>query len=133
MGLVVVHLLLAPLCRFEIFLNKNFKVTYMQQNSNTTVKSLLPIPSSIPPRPPSQGVIQSPSPVYLFSIPWTAAHQASLSFTNCRSLPRPMCIDLVMPSTHLILCCPLLLLPSIFPTIRVFSNESTLRTRWPKY
>ena len=63
---------------------------------------------------------------------WTAAHQASLSITNCWSLLKLMSIELVMPSNHLILCCPLLLLPSIFPTIRVFSNESVLQIEWPK-
>ena len=67
------------------------------------------------------------------SIPWTAARQASLSITNSRSSPKPMSIESVMPSNHLILCRPLLLLPSIFPSIRVFSNESALRIRWPKY
>ena len=65
--------------------------------------------------------------------PWTAAHQASLSITNSRSPPKLMSIESVMPSSHLILCCPLLLLPSIFPNIRVFSNESALCLRWPKY
>ena len=65
--------------------------------------------------------------------PWTAAHQASLSITSSWSLLKPMSIEWVMPSNHLILCHPLLLLPSIFPTIRVFSNESLLRIRWPKY
>ena len=65
--------------------------------------------------------------------PWTAARQASLSITNSRSLLKPMSIDSVMPSNHLILCHPLLLLPSIFPRIRVFSNESVLHIRWPKY
>ena len=64
---------------------------------------------------------------------WTAAHQASLSITNSRSLLRLMSIELVMPSNHLILCCPLLLPPSIFPSIRVFSNESVLRIRSRKY
>ena len=67
------------------------------------------------------------------SDPWTAARQASLSITNSQGLPKPMSIELVVPSNHLILCCPLLLLPSIFPRIRIFSNESTLRIRWPKY
>ena len=65
--------------------------------------------------------------------PWTAARQASLSITNSLSLPKFISIELVMPSNHLILCCPLLLLPSIFPSIRVFSNESVLCIRWPKY
>ena len=64
---------------------------------------------------------------------WTAAHQASLSITNSWSPPKPMSIELVMPSNHLVICCPLLRLPSIFPSIRVFSNESALRIRWPKY
>ena len=71
--------------------------------------------------------------VPLFAIPWTAAHQAFLSITNSRSSPKPMSIELVMPSSHLILCHPLLLLPSIFPSIRVFSSESALHIRWPKY
>ena len=65
--------------------------------------------------------------------PWTAGHQASLSITNFQSLLKLMPIESVMPSNHLILCCPLLLLPSIFPSFRVFSNESVLRIRWPKY
>ena len=65
--------------------------------------------------------------------PWIAARQASLSITNSRSSPKFMCIESVMPSSHLILCCPLLLLLSIPPSIRVFSNESSLRVRWPKY
>ena len=69
----------------------------------------------------------------LFATPWTAACQASLSITNSRSLLKLMSIESVMPSNHLILCRPLLLLPSIFSSIRVFSNESILRIRWPKY
>ena len=71
--------------------------------------------------------------VWLFAIPWTAARQASLSITNSWSSPKPMSIESVMPSNHLILCRPLLLLPSIFPSFRVFSNESALHIRWPKY
>ena len=77
--------------------------------------------------------VQSLSHVQLFATPWTAACQASLSITNSRSSPKPMSIESVMPSNHLILCRPLLLLPSVFPSIRVFSNESALRIRWPKY
>ena len=73
------------------------------------------------------------SRVRLFVTPWTAAHQAFLYITNSRSSPRPMSIESMMPSNHLILCCPVLLLPSIFPSIRVFSNESALCIRWPKY
>ena len=76
---------------------------------------------------------QSLSPVRLFVTPWTAARQASLSSTNSWSSLRLMSIELVRPSNHLILCRPLLLLPSIFPSIRVFSNETVLRIRWPKY
>ena len=77
--------------------------------------------------------VQSLSHVWLFVNPWTAAHQTSLSITNPESLLKLMSIKLVMPSNHLILCRPLLLLPSIFPSIRVFSHESVLCTRWPKY
>ena len=77
--------------------------------------------------------VQSLSCVRLFATPWTAAHQTSLSITNSRSPPKPMSIESLMPSNHLILCPPLLLLSSIFPSIRVFSNESVLRIRWPKY
>ena len=71
--------------------------------------------------------------VQLFVIPWTAASQPSLSFTIFSSLLKLMSIESVMPSNHLILCHPLLLMPSIFPSIRVFSNESALHIRWPKY
>ena len=77
--------------------------------------------------------VQSLGCVQLFATRWTAAHQTSLSITNSRSLLKLMSIELVMPSNHLILCHPFLLLPSIFPNIRVFSNESALRIRWPKY
>ena len=77
--------------------------------------------------------VQSLSHVRLFVTPWTAAWQASLSITNSQSLLKLMSIESVMPSNHLILCCPLLLPPSIFPSIRVFSNESVLHIRWPKY
>ena len=79
------------------------------------------------------GSVQSLSRVRLSATPWTTAHQASLSITNSRSLPKPMSIESVMPSNHLILCHPLLLLPSILPSIRVFPNESALSIRWPKY
>ena len=76
--------------------------------------------------------VQLLSPVRLFGTPWTVARQASLSITNSRSLLKLMSIESVMPSNRLILCHPLLLPPSIFPSIRVFSNESALHTRWPK-
>ena len=77
--------------------------------------------------------VQSLSHVRFFVTPWTAACQASLSTTNFRSLLKFMSIESVMPSNHLILCHPLLLPPSLFPSIRVFSSESVLRIRWPKY
>ena len=79
------------------------------------------------------GSVQSLSRVQLFATPWNAARQASLSITNSRSLLKLISIESVMPSNHLILCCPLLLPLSIFPSIRVFSNESVLCIRWPKY
>ena len=77
--------------------------------------------------------VPSLSHVWLFITPWTAAHQASLSITKSWSLLKVVSIESVMPSNHLILCRPLLLLPSIFPSIRVFSNQSVLHIRWPKY
>ena len=77
--------------------------------------------------------VQSLSHVWLFATPWITACQASLSITNSRNSPKLRCVELVMPSKHLILCCPLLLLPPVPPSIRVFSNESTLHMRWPKY
>ena len=78
-------------------------------------------------------VIQSPSHVCLFATPWTAARQASLALIIFQSLPKFMFIASMMPSSHLILWCPLLLLPSILPSIRDFSNESSVGIRWPKY
>ena len=77
--------------------------------------------------------VQSLSRVWLFATPWTAACQASLSITNSWSLLKLMSIESVMPSNHLILCCPLLFLPSVFPSIRIFSNESALCIRWPNH
>ena len=75
----------------------------------------------------SRAVVSDPA------TPWTAARQGSLSFTNSQSLLKPMSTESVMPSNHLILCCPILFLPSIFPSIRVFSNQSAFCMRWPKY
>ena len=77
--------------------------------------------------------VQSLSCVWLFATSWTTARQASLSITNSQSSPTPMSIELVMPSNHLTLYCPLLLLPSTFPSIQVFSNESAVCIKWPKY
>ena len=81
----------------------------------------------------SFGSVQSLSCIRLLATTWTTAHQASLSITNSQSLLKLMSIESMMPSNHLILCCPLLLLPSIFPSIRVFSNDLVLHIRWPKY
>ena len=78
-------------------------------------------------------IVQSLDHVWLFATPWITAYQASLSIPNTRSPPKPMSIESVMPSSHLVLCRPLLPLPTIPPSIRVFSNESTLHMRWPKY
>ena len=83
--------------------------------------------------PPCISSVQLLSHVRLFATPWIATRQASLSITNSQSLSKLMSIELVMPSSHLILCLPLLPLPAIHPSIRVFSNESTLLMRWPKY
>ena len=83
--------------------------------------------------PPQFSSVQLLSHVWLFVTPWTATHQASLSMTNSQSFLKLMPIELVMPSNHLILCCPILLLPSIFPSVRVFSKKSVLCIRWPKY
>ena len=91
----------------------------MNENGNTTTPNLL-------------SSVQLLSCVRIFVTPWTAACQASLSITNSQSLPKLMSIESVMPSSHLIICHPLLL-PSIFPSLRVFSNELALRMRWPKY
>ena len=82
---------------------------------------------------PQFSSVQSLSHVWLSVPPWATAHQASLSITNSQSSPKLISTELVMPSSHLILCCPLLPLPSIFPSIRVFSSESALRMRWPKH
>ena len=81
----------------------------------------------------AQSSVQSLNRVRLLAAPWTAACRASLSITNSRNLLKLMYIESVMPSNHLILYCPLLLLPSIFPSIRGFSKESVLHIRWPKY
>ena len=78
-------------------------------------------------------IVPSLSRVLLFATPWTAASQASLSYTISLSLPNLMSIEWVMPSNHLLLCHSLLLLPSVFPSIRVFFNDSALHLRWPKY
>ena len=86
-----------------------------------------------PPNFPPASVFQSLSCVWLFAIPWIAAHQASLSITNSWSLLKLMSIESVMPSNHLVFCRPLLLLPSVFPRFRVFSNESAFHIKWPKY
>ena len=103
---------------------------FLMFRPNTFEPIWVPVPAQ-----PSSSVssVQLFSCVQLFATPWTAACQASLSFTNSLSLLKLMSTELVMPSNHLILCHPLLLLPSIFPSIRVFSNQLILHIRWPKY
>ena len=107
-----------------LLLNCNSRAQYWQQRSNVVLSSMHIVVSVS---------VQSFSHVWLFVTPWTTARQASLSITNSRSLLKLMSIESVMPSNHLILCCPLLLLPSIFPSIMVFSNESALSIGWSKY
>ena len=104
-----------------------FSVRTNYNNINKTILDFLVFLS------PQFSSVQSLSRVQLFVTPWIAAHQASLSITNSQSSLRLTSIESVMPSSHLVLCRPLLLLPPIPPSIRVFSNESTLRMRWPKY
>ena len=101
---------------------------YLLRASNSLVELTISLPHTYP-----FYLVQSLSHVWLFVTPWTAAHQTSLFITNSQSLLKLISIELVMSSNHLILCCPLLLPPSIFPSIRVFSNVSALRIRWPKY
>ena len=114
-------------CRLHFFLQGIF----LSQGSNQHLLCLLYCRRIH--YPLSQSSVQSLSRVQLFATPWIKACQASLSITNSRSLPKLVSIELVMPFNHLILCRPLLLLPSIFPSIRVFSTESALHIRWPKY
>ena len=101
-------------------------VVFLSSSYQTTLSPFLPLTLSVQ-------SVQSLNCVRLFATPWTAARQASLSITNSQSLLKLMSIELVMASNHLILCHPLLFLPSVFPSIRVFSNESALHIRWPKY
>ena len=110
-----------------------FSITTHQENSSQNHNELLPHICQNGCHQDKRKQVQLLSRVWLFVTPRTAARQASLSITNSQSLLKLMSTDLAMPSNHLILCCPLLLLPPIFPSIRVFSNESVLRIRWPKY
>ena len=108
----------------------------LQESLNPVSLASVNLPALTLPGPFSPQLIQtfqSLSHVRLFATPWTAAHQASLSITNSRSLLKLLSTNSVMPPNHLILCRPLLLPPSIFPSIRVFSNQSVLHIRWPKY
>ena len=114
-----------------MFMAVLFTVAKIWKNSN--VPQLMNRKESSIPWSLQFNSVQSLSCVQLFATPWTAALQVSLSITNSQNLRKLMSIELVMPSNHLILCCPLLLLPSIFFSIRVFPNESVLCIRWPKY
>ena len=111
-------------CSYTLFEGEIRQLVLLRNFSQTSFESGLVV--SIFP-------VQSHSYVRVFVTPWTAACQASLFITNSRTLPKPMSIESVMPSNHLILCCSLLLLPSIFPSISVFSDESPLHIRWSKY
>ena len=111
-----------------IFGHRGYKVQFIHWSN----KHLLS-PYKVPDISVQFSSVQSLSRVQLFATLWIAARQASLSISNSQSLPKLMSIKSVMPSSHLILCRPLLLLPPILPSIRVFSNESTLRMRWPEY
>ena len=104
----------------------DFKSSALQADSLLTELPGKPLPFGF-------SSVQWLSPVHLCETPWTAVHQASLSITKSQSLLKLMSIESVMPSNHLILCHPFLLLPSVFPSIKVFSNESALCIRWPKY
>ena len=108
------YLYILHMCRYKLYMCIYIAYTYICMYINICSVQLL-------------------SHVQLFVTPWTAVRQASLSITNSQSLLKLMSIELVMPSNHLIPCCPLLLLPSIFPSIRVFSNKSVLHIRWPNY
>ena len=115
-------------------LSTHLESTYTSHTTLLTFhRSVRPAYLSKPSSAPYPSSVQWLSRVWLFATPWTAAPQASLSITNSWSLLKLMSIELVVPSNHLILCRPLLLLPSIFPRIRVFSNELILHIRWPKY
>ena len=111
------HTFISPLCLFNPHQGLCISLVFMR---NLTCKTAI-------------RSVQLLGRVWLFETLWTAAHQASMSITNSQSLLKHMPTESVVPYNHLILCCPLLLLPSIFPSIRVFSNESVLLIRWPKY
>ena len=114
-------------------MNEFFFLTFISTSLKKTLKTIYIMSITGTEQLRFIGSVQLLGHVRLFVTPWTAAHQASLSITNSQGLPKLMSIESVMPSSHLILCCPLLPLPSILPSIRVFSNESALRIRWPKY
>ena len=113
--------MLSPVARFLLFLRLNNTPLYIYLTFYSSVHLLTFV------------VVQTLSHVRLFATPWTAARQASLSFTISQTLLKLMSIELVMPSNHLILCPPLVFLPSILPSITVFSNASALHIKWPKY
>ena len=112
----------------SVGLNKWPKITQYVRTWGVTMLLNEAVYSSLP-----FSSVQSLSRVRLFATPWIAAYQASLSITNTRTSLKILSIESVMPSSHLILCCPLLFLPLVPPSIKVFSNESTFRMRWPKY
>ena len=131
--LLRVHLKGRHMCRNNIMIWWQKKIFKCQSCPITAFKDQKSSIEIFLSKPINMVVVQSLRCVWLFVTTWTAGHQASLSFTISWSLLKLMCIESVIPSNHFILCCPLLLLPSIFPSIRVSSNESALHIRWPKY
>ena len=123
-------------CVFQggnIMTKKDFENEHRKRNSHSFLLMKVSLKIQVEKKQSQFSSGQSLSHVWFFVTPWTAAHQASLSITNCRSLLKLKSIESVMPSHHLILCWPLLLPPSIFPSIRVFSSESVLCNNWSKY
>ena len=122
------------ICHYSYLSTKLFSFSFKKtRNKVTVLKKITALLSYSSYATIQFSSVQSLRCVWLFATPWTAARQASLSITNSQSPPKPMSIKLVMPSSHLILCHPLLLLSPILPSIRVFPSESSVCMRWPKF
>ena len=132
-SIISVYLVSSYLCGFLWYMSQTKATTLKRNISGLTLAIVIGVIFSCFFSSVQCSAVQLLSRVRLFATPWIAACQASLSITNSRGLPKLMSIESVMPPSHLIPCCPLLLLPPILPSIRVFSNESTLHMRWPKY
>ena len=127
------YLLIAQAHPRSMFITSSSKTAFLPDYSYYTRTSQVTWLCSFSTSIISFSSVQLLSHVWLFATPWTAAHQASLFITNSQSLLKLMSVESVMPSNHLTLCCLLLLLPSVVPNVKVFSNESVLHIRWPKY